>query len=87
MNDELVIDKAYVEVSGYRTRVLKSCTLEGDIPTNLSKKSGIRTNHISKTLKELKSRGMVICINEDAKKGRVYRLTKKGDKIKNSLDK
>lgn len=85
MNDELIIDKAYVEISGYRTKVLRSCTLEGDIPTNLSKKSGIRVNHISKTLKELKNKNMVVCINEEAKKGRVYRLTQKGSRIKDIL--
>lgn len=85
MNDELLIDKAYVEISTYRTRVLKNCTKEGDMPVVLAKKSGIRPNHISKTLRELKDKNMVVCINEEARKGRLYRLTEKGSIIQNAI--
>ena len=51
------------------------------IPTNNAKDSGIRTNHISKVLSELKNKEIVECINEEARKGRLYRLTDTGKEV------
>lgn len=57
--------------------------LEDDvkIPSQIAKDSEIRPNHISKVLSELKSHELVECINEEVRKGRLYRLTPKGDEI------
>ena len=62
----------------YRERALKAIGNETKIPTEIAKDSGIRTNHISKVLKELKTKNLVECINEEARKGRLYRLTNEG---------
>ena len=72
---------SYVQISKYREKVMKS--LDGDvkIPTAIAKDSGIRTNHISKVLSELKAHELVECINPEVRKGRLYRLTDKGEKI------
>ncbi len=51
------------------------------MPTAIAKDSGIRTNHISKVLSELKAHELVECINPEVRKGRLYRLTNKGEKI------
>ena len=56
------------------------------IPTNIAKDSGIRTNHISKVLSELKSKEIVECINEEARKGRLYRLTDTGKEVLESIN-
>ena len=81
ISDEMLIEISYVEISKYRKKVMKS--LDGDvkIPTAIAKDSGIRTNHISKVLSELKSHELVECINPEARKGRLYRLTDKGEKL------
>lgn len=55
------------------------------IPTQIVENSGIRTNHISKVLGELKAHELVECINPEAKKGRLYRLTEKGEDIVGNL--
>lgn len=55
------------------------------IPTQIAENSGIRTNHISKVLGELKAYELVECINPEAKKGRLYRLTEKGEDIVGNL--
>lgn len=55
------------------------------IPTQIAENSGIRTNHISKVLGELKVHELVECINPEAKKGRLYRLTEKGEDIVGNL--
>ena len=39
-----------------------------------------------KSLKELKEAEVVECINEEARKGRLYRLTDWGDKIAEKLE-
>ena len=85
MNDELLILKAYVEISSYRLKAVKCISNDVKTPTKISKETGILTNHISKVLKELKEHGIVECINEEMRKGRLYRLTEKELEINKSL--
>jgi predicted transcriptional regulator len=80
-NDELLKLTSFVQISKYREKTLKSIGDEVKIPTNIAKDSGIRTNHISKVLSELKSKEIVECINEEARKGRLYRLTDTGKDV------
>ena len=42
---------------------------------------GLRTNHVSNVLKELKKENIVVCLNEDARKGRLYKNTEIGIEI------
>ena len=85
LSDELLIEIGYVQISKYREKVMKS--LDGDvkIPTEIANDSGIRTNHISKVLAELKAHDLVECINPEVRKGRLYRLTDKGDELIKNL--
>ena len=87
LSDEMLTEMSYVQISKYREKVMKS--LEGDvkIPTVIAKDSGIRTNHISKVLSELKAHELVECINPEVRKGRLYRLTEKGEMVSNNLSK
>ena len=80
-NDELLKLTSYVQISKYREKTLKSIGDDVKIPTNIAKDSGIRTNHISKVLSELKSKEIVECINEEARNGRLYRLTDTGKDV------
>ncbi len=86
MNDETLKKYGYVIVSSYRTKTIKVLKDEVKTPTQIASESGIRTNHISKVLRELKESGVAECINEGAKKGRLYRLTDVGDEIVKHLD-
>ena len=85
LSDEILTEISYVKISQYRTKVMKS--LDGDvkIPTVIAKDSEIRPNHISKVLAELKAHELVECINPEVRKGRLYRLTDKGDEIVKNL--
>ena len=58
---------------------MKSLDGEVLIPTQIAKNSDIRPNHISKVLAELKAHELVECINPEVRKGRLYRLTDKGE--------
>lgn len=85
VNDEMLKKISYVNISSYRAKTVKS--LQGDvkIPTKIAKDTGILPNHMSKVLKELKDAGIAECINEEARKGRLYRLTDLGDEIAGNL--
>ncbi len=85
-NDELLKLTSYVQISKYREKTLKSIGDEVKIPTNIAKDSGIRTNHISKVLSELKNKEIVECINEEARKGRLYRLTDTGKEVLDTIN-
>ena len=86
LSDELLIEISYVQISKYRTKTMK--VLEGNvkIPSAIARDSGIRTNHISKVLSELKSHELVECINPEVRKGRLYRLTDKGEIVSKNIN-
>ena len=86
LSDEMLIEISYVEISQYRKKVMKSLDGNVKIPSVIARDSGIRTNHISKVLGELKAHELVECINPEVRKGRLYRLTDKGEKIVENLE-
>ena len=62
----------------YRHKVLKAIGNDIITPSEISKKIGIRLNHVSMVLTELKNNNLVLCLNEETKKGRLYQTTKLG---------
>ena len=86
LSDEMLTEISYVNISKYRTKVMKSLDGEVLIPSQIAKNSGIRTNHISKVLSELKSHELVECINPEVRKGKLYRLTETGDDVVKNLE-
>lgn len=87
LSDEMLTEISYVNISKYRAKVMKTLDGEVKIPTVIAKDSGIRTNHVSKVLAELKAHELIECINPEARKGRLYRLTDKGDEIVKNIEK
>lgn len=86
LSDEMLAELRYVQISTYRTKVMKSLDDDVKMPTQIAKASGIRTNHISNVLRQLKEHELVECINPEVKKGRLYRLTDKGDEIAKNIE-
>ena len=84
--DEMLTEMNYVQISKYRTKTMKALEGNAKIPSAIARDSGIRTNHISKVLSELKAHELVECINPEVRKGRLYRLTNKGNEIVKNLD-
>ena len=85
LSDEMLKEMSYVEISKYRTKVMKALEDDVKIPSQIAKDSEIRQNHISKVLSELKAHELVECINPEVRKGRLYRLTDKGEDIVKEL--
>lgn len=86
LDDDTLIKLAYVNCSSYRVKTVKALANEVKIPTDIAKDAEILPNHISKVLRELKETGVAECINEEARKGRLYRLTDIGEELVEHLD-
>ena len=86
LSDEMLTEISYVNISKYRTKVMKTLDGEVKIPTVIAKDSGIRTNHVSKVLAELKAHELIECINPEARKGRLYRQTENGEEVSKNID-
>ena len=86
MDDETLKVFAYISISSYRTKALKTLESCDKTPTQVAQDSNIRMSHISNILKELKDCGVAECINEQERKNRIYRLTPLGRDIAENLD-
>ena len=84
-SDEMWKKVGYVQSSTYRTKVMKSLDGETKIPSQIAKDTDIIQNHMSATLKQLMEQELVVCINPEVRKGRLYRLTDKGEIIVTKL--
>ena len=72
----------FIKVSPSRYKPIKS--LSGNdykMPSEIAKETNLRPTQVSGALNDLKSKKLVICLNENAKKGRLYKTTKLGLKI------
>ncbi|MDR2873282.1 MAG: transcriptional regulator [Methanobrevibacter sp.] len=81
----LIKDVALIKASRYRNSVLFSIGDKIKTPSEISKEINIQINHVSKVLKELKNEKIVVCLNEENFKGRLYKLTNYGEDILNFI--
>ena len=70
---------SYIDRSKQRKEIVRILSNDSfKKPSDLAKELNIRTNHVSRVLKDLKEENIVICVNEEEKRGRLYKLTDKG---------
>ena len=82
MNEkELYSILGFVKVSKYRTDTLKTIGHTYKMPTEIARETEFKTSQVSCALIDLKKKNLVVCLNEDAKKGRLYRCTELGHEI------
>lgn len=75
-------DIGFVISSEYRTAVLERLAESPSTPSQIASDCGVAVTHISRALKQLRNRSMVILlVPEERKKGRVYTLSDKGTEI------
>ena len=80
-------DMEYVARSTYRMNAMKSLRESMKVPSMLAKDIGVYSNHISTTLRQLEKRGLVECVNPEFRKGKLYRLTEKGESLVEKIEK
>lgn len=72
---------SYVNASNYRKKVVNCLIEKAMTPREIEKQINIKISHISRTLKELKEKGLVECLSPEIRKHKLYSLTKKGKKL------
>ena len=68
IDDETLKTYAYINISSYRVKTVKALKNEVLMPTQIAKDAGIRPNHISKVLRELKEVNVAECLDESVRK-------------------
>ena len=71
----------YVKVSATRMKTMKSLEHEFKLPSEISKSTGLRDTQVSNAFSDLKKENLVVCVNEELKRGRIYMLTEDGKEI------
>ena len=81
--DEIELFKilGYVKISPYRTMTLKSIGDELKMPSEIANELNVKTSQVSAALSDLKKKELVICVNEEVRKGRLYKCTDSGKEI------
>lgn len=76
----------YIKISPYRTNTLKSIGDDLKMPSEIARDIGISTSKVSSALSDLKNQNLVICVNEEVRKGRLYKCTDLRLKLIDLLD-
>lgn len=81
-SDEKFLEQvAYVKVSKHRTNILLFMQNDLYTPKQIGDGIGVRTNHISNLLAQLRKYNLVYCATPNIKKGRLYSLTDAGKSV------
>lgn len=78
---ELYSAIGFLKISEIRQKILKCIGEDYMMPSEIADKTGIGTTQVSNSLTDLKKKGLVKCINEEDKKGRLYELTPNGKEV------
>ncbi|OGZ64402.1 MAG: hypothetical protein A2730_03960 [Candidatus Staskawiczbacteria bacterium RIFCSPHIGHO2_01_FULL_39_25] len=70
----------YVKRSENRTRALELLK-KPMLPSELGREMKLSLTHASKIVRELNSKELISCLNENLKIGRIYRITTKGTNV------
>ncbi|MEJ2248659.1 MAG: transcriptional regulator, partial [Candidatus Lokiarchaeota archaeon] len=85
MDDVIIKPYSLIVVSPNKISIIQVLENKVLTPKGISIKTNIRINHISAYLTDLKEENIVICLNEDKKRGRLYELTNLGKKVLSEL--
>ena len=85
-DDEIWQLIGYIKISSIRLKTLRSLESRFMMPSEIARLTGYRATQISNALHDLKEKNLVECMNEDARKGRIYQNTELGLLILKILD-
>lgn len=86
-DDEIWGIIGFIKVSPSRLKTLQCLNDNHLMPTEISKITELSTAQVSIALHDLKKIGIVRCMNENAKKGRIYQCTPLGLEILDIIEK
>ena len=77
----LIEKVSFIKLSKHRTKILKILKNKMMMPSEIRKESNLSYTHLSRYLNSLKDKDLIVCLNEDSKKGRYYQITTEGEKV------
>lgn len=78
---DIIVLAGWVKASSYRNRIMINLGNKTKTPSSIARDSQIKMNHVSMVLKALKEKKLIVCLNEDSKKGRLYQMTDLGKQV------
>ena len=82
MKKQFIKGISLIKNSDYRKKILSSLNeVKYLTPSEISNKTKIRLNHVSNFLKDLKDNKLILCLNDEDKRGRLYKITELGKKV------
>ncbi|MBQ8017255.1 MAG: MarR family transcriptional regulator [Methanobrevibacter sp.] len=78
---EFFLILGFVKISPYRTNTLKSIGNTLKMPSEIARENNLKTSQVSAALIDLKKKNLVLCVNEEVRKGRLYKCTPLGLQI------
>lgn len=81
IDEELIEKLSFVRLSKHRTKILEILESNIMMPSEIKKDVNLSYTHLSRYLNSLKEKGLIICLNEQNKKGRYYKITPEGIKV------
>ena len=85
--DEIWSTIGFIKISRARFRTLECLGNDHLMPIEKKKKTRLTPAQVSVALHDLKKKGVVRCMNETVKKGRIYQCTELGLEIIDRLEK
>lgn len=80
--DDIDIDLiSFLKSSKFRYDILKLMEKNILTPSEISKNANIRFSYVSKLLNELVDKKLVVCMNTESKRARLYKITDLGKNI------
>jgi len=86
MKSEIVKNISYVKLSKHRTKVLLTLDYKLKFPSDIAKEINLPLSDVSRALRGLKDRKLVVCLNEEDSQGRLYKITEQGKNIISYLE-
>ena len=77
---DLLENYAWIVRGSQREKLIKALN-KPQTPTQLWKSTKIKPSNISANLKQMVGRGIIMCWFPNAKTGRLYKLTEKGERL------
>ena len=82
MEKQMIKGISIVKNSEYRKKILLSLVdINYLTPSEIAEKTKLRLNHVSNFLKDLKDNNLIICLNDNEKRGRLYQITELGKRV------
>lgn len=80
-------DASFVVRSPHRTTVLQRLAEGAAIPAQIREDSGLEYSRITEAANRLRERDLIqLLVDEDTKRGRLYTITKQGEKVLEFMD-